>query len=206
MDAQFNSSGNIKFTAENFKVGDGEIVLLGLHELDVIMKNFGKKLGKKLMKRVLSVAGKQLEEILEMNTPVSDKDVFRGASHVNRGDKAAQTYPSGTLLRSIGQRAARNRGSDIPAVWVGYRKGRRYPNNRNAWFRHYIEYGTEDRYQKFVTRKGKKILFAEPKFLGRVKPHNMMERSWNEAKAYVQADIIEGLNHLIGLQWKGVEK
>jgi hypothetical protein len=196
MEAQFNSSGGITYKPEHFKIGDGEIVLMGLHEMNTIMRKFGEKLGKKLMKRVLVYAAKNLTEYLPMVTPVGDKDVVR----------AGKVYPAGTLQRSIGIKAAKNRGSSIPAIWVGYRYGSRYANNKNAWFRHFLEWGTGDRKQKSGMVFGKKVHFKNPKELGKIKPHRMMERGWEATKLLVQQDMIEGLNDLITMEWKGIRK
>ena len=148
------------------------------------------------MKKVLVRAAQNLTEYLPMVTPIGERDKVR----------AKRVYPAGTLQRSIGIKAARNKGSYIPAVWVGFRYGLRYPNNKNAWYRHYLEWGTQERFQKKVTRNGKTVRFRNPKSLGKVKPHRMMEKGWAATQLAVQQDMIEGLNNLIIMEWKGIGK
>lgn len=99
---------------------DIKIQVLGIEEMDYILKNLPRRLNRKLMISTFRKAAKPLIK------------AAKGKVKVNSDD-------SGTLRKSIGGRPDRYNKSE-PVLIVGPRVAR---TKHKAWYAHFIEFGTQ---------------------------------------------------------------
>lgn len=177
---------------EVYKIGACSVELVNFKLMRKLMDKYGSSLGTKLYYRVLTNASKITSTYLRSHTPVAEKDIT----------KSRKIYVRGTLKRSVGIKRSKLGKKQTYAIWVGYRAGGRNIRT-DAWFRHFQEGGTKERFQVGKTIKGKYVKFDTPKSLGKMPQLKLMETGWDATKAAVAADIRENIDMLINKIWNG---
>jgi HK97 gp10 family phage protein len=116
--------------------------VVGMKEMNFIMKNMGKKLGKRAIMEALAKGAEPV--IAEAKNNIrghgfKGKKSYRSAhSHYARGVfmTKIKIHKKGALLKSIGI----TRDSKVLSLFVGPRKGIQFTND--AWYAHFVEFGT----------------------------------------------------------------
>jgi len=130
-----------------------QVHTVGLDQINFIIKNMGKQLGRKAIMKALTLGAKPV--VIEAKNNIrghgfKGKKTYRTAhAHFAKGlfMTKIKTHKRGALLKSIGI----TKVSKLLYVFVGPRKGLQYTND--AWYAHFVEFGTDG----YVVKKDKNV-------------------------------------------------
>jgi HK97 gp10 family phage protein len=180
-------------------------VKIGINENDLkeitnIMKKLGDKLGKREINKAFRKGAKPLIRAALANAPISKKKTWYSMhNNVKKGnfEYKVKKHSAGELKKSIGSVVGRGYK---PSIYIGPRGGRKSTSNFDAWYAHFVEYGT----QGYTVKKDKKIptpngiilIKAGTKIPGQ-KPKAFMRKSWDMTKNKSYTIIKKELKNLV---------
>jgi HK97 gp10 family phage protein len=153
-------------------------------EVQLIFDKLGHKVGKKELLKVFRKAAKPLIDAARSSAPVGKRKAFfvmqRSASKGKYKYRLSK-HGMGTLKRSIGAVAGRGLNA---ALYIGPRSGKKGTVEFNAWYAHFVEYGTRGYTVKKDTKiptPGGIVTLKAGTFVPGQRPQAFMRKAWDSA-------------------------
>ena len=122
----------------------GASIVLGAKEMELLLKKLpDQPFTGRAMTFILRKAAKPLMQAMKRMAPVSTKKTSVSAhKHYSQGSFMSRLkfHRPGELKRSIGIVTGKNKKQ--PLMWVGPRYGKKAVGDNDAWYFHFLEFGT----------------------------------------------------------------